>query len=216
MAYEWDGRDTPSPPPKEPRFWQKLLVKTNTLSLDMTLLEWSLREQGYRVGFQYRDHHPPDSEWDQNLLLQLQVLLLHLKCAKIPLQRTGELSTFTGLIPAQAIKFYHLNSSCSSNWNRIICCSLPWTVAEYFCVLLRSCSSSPQRWLPDSSGWSLGLAHLQDPAVTALRETESQGLHFLLFHHHLSPAEENLGLAPFCYWRWLSCEEQLQILTLPC
>jgi len=33
------------------------------------------------------------------------MLLLHLRCAKILLQRTGELTLFTGLIPAQAIKF---------------------------------------------------------------------------------------------------------------
>lgn len=113
MAYEWDGRDTPSPPPKEPRFWQKLLVKTNTLSWTWHYLSeaWGNRVTGWV--FQYRDH-PPDSEWDQNLLL------LHLKCAKIPLQRTEELSTFTGLIPAQAVKFYHLNSSCSSNWNNYL------------------------------------------------------------------------------------------------
>lgn len=188
MAYGWGGRDSPSPPPKEPRFWQKILVKTDTLSWTWHYVSvaWGNRVTGWV--FQYRDH-PPDSERDQSLLLQLQVLLLNQKCAKVLLQRTGELSPFTGLIPAQAIKFYHLNNSCSSNWNRIICCSLPWTVAERFCVLLRSCSSSPQRWLPDSSGWRL--AHLQDFAITALKATESQDLHFLLFHHHLWPAEKS-------------------------
>lgn len=38
-------------------------------------------------------------------MLQLQVLLQHLGCAKIRLQRTREMTLFTGLIPAQAIKF---------------------------------------------------------------------------------------------------------------
>lgn len=41
----------------------------------------------------------------KKFLLQLPVLLLHPRCAKILLQRTRELTLFTGLIPAQAIKF---------------------------------------------------------------------------------------------------------------
>lgn len=41
----------------------------------------------------------------KKFLLQFQVPLLHLRRAKILLQRTRELTLFTGLIPAQAIKF---------------------------------------------------------------------------------------------------------------
>lgn len=105
----------------------------------------------------------------KKFLLQFQVLLLHLRRAKILLQRTRELTLFTGLIPAQAIKF--LTTPAVPTGTVLFAASCPELSQSISASSWEAAAAHPQRWWPNSSGWSP--AHVQDFAVTVLKATKS-------------------------------------------